>query len=92
MVTAVDTNVLSAMLAGNEKSSLRAVTMLRSASEVGEMQISPVVFAELSAAPKASHESISELLKALRIEVDWELGEEVWREAAAAFRTYAERR
>lgn len=67
----------------------------RSLSEAGNrgaLVISAPVYAELVAAPGRGVEDVDAFLSRARIEVDWELGEEVWRTAARAFRGYAERR
>jgi predicted nucleic acid-binding protein len=92
VVTAIDTNVLSALLMGTEAESTRALELLRRAAAEGELVISPIVYAELRAAPRGAEAEVMALLNALRIRVDWPMGEAVWHEAASAFRAYAERR
>lgn len=92
MVTAVDTNVLSALLSGTSEDSTRAQEALKAAADLGSLYISPVVYAELRAAPRGTEAEVQKVLASLRIEVDWRLHEDVWRVAATAFRGYAQRR
>lgn len=92
MVTAVDTNVLSALLSGGEAESERAGEALSAAADAGTLIACPIVYAELRAAPQGTEQEVAAVLAALRIELDRQLSERVWREAAAAFRAYAERR
>ena len=92
MVTALDTNVLSALLSGTAEEALTAQTKLREALEQSSLLISPVVYAELRAAPKGSEDEVQALLHDLRIDVDWHLSETSWRLAADAYRAYALRR
>ena len=88
-MTAVDTNVLSALLTGTEKSSARAVALL---SAETALLVSPVVYAELAGHPKGDEVSLKALLNALRIDVDWTLTAVTWQLAAKRYRDYAGRR
>ncbi len=91
MRTALDTNILSAILTGEPVA--QAVTIrLHSFSEIGPLIASPVVFAELSAAPGMTRERTVGLLAELGITLEWELGEAVWALAAERYGWYAARR
>jgi predicted nucleic acid-binding protein len=50
------------------------------------------VFAELVAAPGRTERFVVSFLEENTIAVDWDLSEPVWRSAARAFQSYAERR
>ena len=54
--------------------------------------ISAPVFAELLAYPKMTPHFLDRFLMDERIEVDFDLGEEIWREAGHRFAKYSERR
>ena len=92
MTTAVDTNVIVALLSGTLELSRAARKSLERASARGALVVSPPVYAELLAAPGRKTDEIDSFLSSTGIEVDWVLGELVWRTAAAAYREYAVRR
>jgi hypothetical protein len=92
VVSALDTNVLSALLSGKEKDTLKAQKLLSQAAKEGDLLISPIVYAELRAAPQGSEETLELFLKSLRIELHWQLDEAIWRQASTAYRAYAARR
>lgn len=92
MITALDTNVLVALLAGADEEASAARRSLGEARQRGGILICAPVYAELVAAPGRGEAAVDELLGRARIEVDWELDEASWRVAARAFREYAERR
>ncbi len=54
--------------------------------------VSAPVFAELSAHPLANSQFVEKFLREVSIAVDFDLGEDVWRLAAASFAAYAIRR
>lgn len=92
MSTAVDTNILAALLRGAPEESRAARASLESASHRGRVVVSAAVYAELCAAPGRDQREVDAYLASRRIQVDWDLGEAVWRSAALAYREYAERR
>ncbi len=92
MITAVDTNVLVALLGGTEEEARAARLALSGARGRGALVVSAPVYAELVAAPGRGAEAVDDFLGRARIGVDWTLSEAVWRAAATAFRGYAERR
>ncbi len=86
-ITAVDTNVLVALLAGTVGEARAAALSLDQARERGALISAPIY-----AAPGRGAEAVDTLLSRTRIGVDWVLSEGVWRSAALAYREYAERR
>lgn len=87
MRTAVDTNVFSALLSGDPDSVPDAQSALEGVGSAGPLVVSPAVYAEL-AAGRAS-EIVDDLFSDKGIEVDWHLGEKVWRDAGARYGRYA---
>ncbi len=92
MTTALDTNVIVALLSGTPELSRAARDSLEQAGSRGALVVSPPVYAKMLTAPGRKTKEIDAFLSSTGIEVDWVLGEPVWRTAAAAFREYAERR
>jgi predicted nucleic acid-binding protein len=66
--------------------------LLGRARAEGGLAISPPVYAELQAHPRASLSFVEHFLTQTSIVVDFVLEEAVWREAANAFGAYAQRR
>jgi predicted nucleic acid-binding protein len=92
LITAVDTNVLVALLAGAEEEARAARLSLNDSRGRGALVVCAPVYAELVAAPGRGAEAAEAFLSSTRIGVDWMLDEDVWRAAALAYRGYAERR
>lgn len=93
VATALDTNVLVTLLqADSEADVRRAQTALEEASARGEVLVSPVVHAELLAAPLRDEAFLEAFLKDTRIRVDWRFTRSMWRSAGLAFGGYAKRR
>lgn len=91
MRTAIDTNILSALWSG-EAGAGRIATSLGEARVHGALVISAPVYVEALAHPSITPHAVQQFLRATGIAVDFDLGEAVWREAAAGFAAYAERR
>jgi hypothetical protein len=91
MRTAIDTNILSALWSG-EAGAGRIATSLGEARVNGALVISAPVYVEALAHPSITPHAVQQFLRATGIAVDFDLGEAVWREAAAGFAAYAERR
>lgn len=87
MRTAVDTNVFSALLSGDPVSAPGARVALEKARSAGPIVISPAVYAELVAGrdPRVVDGFFSDK----DIDVDWDLGSEVWRTAGVRYGEYA---
>lgn len=92
MSSAVDTNVLVALLAGTVAESEAAREALAAAARLGAIAICPAVHAELRAMPGMAEGELDAFLADTRIETDWALPPEVWLLAGGAFAGYAERR
>jgi len=83
----VDTNVFSALFSGDPGSAPEARIALEAAAGRGQIAVSPAVYAELAAG--RSHEVVDEFFSAKGIEVNWQLGARVWREAGTRYGRYA---
>lgn len=91
MTTALDSNVISALLRGEgTETAIRRV--LNASRQQGELVICGAVHAELRAGPGITSHLLDRFLAATGIRVDWLLEEAIWRSAGAAFATYAGRR
>lgn len=91
MKVAVDSNVISALWTG-EPASPHCRTQLESARLRGGIVICAPVYCELHACPGISRGLVSDFLRDTEIVCDFEMGAEVWREAAVRFARYADRR
>jgi predicted nucleic acid-binding protein len=92
MSTALDTNVVVALLSRDHDLNLTAQKALDAAQSMGGLLISAPVFSELLAFPPRNEEFVDYFLRETRIQVDWDLTEAAWRAAGLAFRGNAERR
>ena len=92
MTSAVDTNVVVALLAGTEVETAVAQKALADAASRGAVVICAAVYAELMAMPGLAEGELDTFLEETDVGVDWSLGAAVWRDAGRAFRSYAERR
>jgi predicted nucleic acid-binding protein len=89
--TAIDTNVLSALWS-NEPLAANIARQLHEAKAHGALLITPVVYAELLAHPKASKRFADDFLADTGITVDFAWGEPVWVDAGRRFARYADQR
>jgi predicted nucleic acid-binding protein len=92
MTTSIDTNVIVALWEAEDEVSKTARDALDESMERGGLVISGVAYAELLAAPGRIEEFLDEFCENTGIEVDWEMGEAIWRAAGGAFQSYAARR
>lgn len=92
MRTAVDTNVLVDLLAGDERRARAAVAGLDAACEQGAVVVCPVVYAELLAYPGRIAQEVDDLLNTTDVHVGWDLPSSVWADAVEAFAAYGDRR
>ncbi len=91
--TALDTNVLVTLLRADLEADVRrAQYALEEASALGEILVSPVVYAELLAAPLRDEAFLEMFLKDTRIRIDEHFTYSMWRSAGLAFGGYAQRR
>ncbi|HML16740.1 MAG TPA: PIN domain-containing protein [Bryobacteraceae bacterium] len=91
MRTAIDTDIISALWVKEPTAGAARQALLRARDE-GSLAISPIVYAEICAHPGATPKFVDDFLRETAIEIDFELDEEVWREAARRFSRYAARR
>ena len=91
MRTALDTNVISALWSA-EPLADRIANVLGEANDEGGLVISPPVFAELFAHPKATQKQIEKFLSVTAITVDFDLDERVWAETGHRYARYVKRR
>jgi predicted nucleic acid-binding protein len=91
MKTAIDSNILSALWS-NEPGAVSIAEMLREASQLGVLLLSPIAYTELFAFPKATGDFIHGFLETSAIQVDMEPPTTLWPEAGRRFALYAARR
>lgn len=91
MRSAIDTNILSALL-GGEPLAVRIADFLDEGRAEGGLVISPVVYVEIRGRAGATEAFVGEFLESLRISVDWVLERDVWQLAGGRFGQYAQRR
>lgn len=92
MTTSIDTNVIIALWDADDTLHQEALEALDAALSRGSLVICGPVYAELLAAPGRTEAFVDRFCEETGIEVEWELGERVWREAGIAFQTYSVRR
>ncbi len=91
MRTALDTNVLSALLS-REASTPRILQELQSARQAGGLVISAPVYSELLAYPRADESFLTRFLDDTGILADFNLSNAVWKQAGLRYSQYAIRR
>ncbi len=91
MRTAVDTNIVSALLSAEPGANDISIALDEALGE-GSLVICGPVYAELSAYPGNSPKLLDSFLLSTGIAVDFNLGEAVWRQTALRFAKYAARR
>jgi predicted nucleic acid-binding protein len=91
MRTALDTNILSGLWSGEPVAS-RMARQLADAHARGAVVICGTIYAELLAHPSAPRDFIDDFISETGIFVDWDLGEDIWRQAGKSFAAYVRRR
>ena len=91
-MTSIDTNIISALLEGDEDLAGLAQNALVAASTRGQLLICAPVYAELIAKPGRSVASVDAFLETTHIALDWTLEPSIWRLAGSGFQIYAETR
>jgi predicted nucleic acid-binding protein len=91
MTTALDTNILSGLLADIAQSAAIAIHLDR-CSRRGSLIISPPVYAETLAHPGITVAFLKPFLAQTRVFVEFTLEESIWTEASTRFAKYASRR
>ena len=91
MLTAIDTNVISALWS-QEPAATGMKELLFAARQEGGLVVCAPVYAELLAYPSATKSFVDTFLQDTTIEVHVNLSLEVWARAGEAFSAYAQRR
>lgn len=86
----MDTNVFSALLSGDEEAVSTMQVALENAAAEGVLLVSPAVYAELVAGRDS--EVVDNFFSDTGIDVDWNLGADVWRTAGTRYGAYARAR
>ena len=92
MTSAVDTNIIVALLAGTEAETEAAQRALSEAAARGGVLICGAVYAELLATPGLGAAELDAFLAETDLEVAWSLDKAVWQAAGQAYGGYARRR
>lgn len=92
MTTAIDSNILIALWNEDDALNTLARSALDAALSRGTLVIAAPVFAELLAAPSRNEAFLDSFCRETGIQVDWDLGEPIWRLAGRAFQQYVARR
>ena len=92
MTISIDTNVIAALWKDDHSMNAVVVEMLGGLIAHEKLVVSGPVYAELMAGPLRDEASLDHFFEDTGIDVDWELDEEIWREAGRAFRAYVQRR
>jgi predicted nucleic acid-binding protein len=91
MQTALDTNILSAILS-SEPAAAAIARQLNHARAEGALLLAPAVYSELLAHPNVSESLLNRFLEDTGVAVDFLLTRAVWVEAGRRFARYARRR
>jgi predicted nucleic acid-binding protein len=91
MITAIDTNVFSAIWSW-EQSAEKAAAKLGEAKMEGALVIAPFVLSELLAYPRATVAFVHGFLEATGVSIDHKLEERIWTESGLRYARYAARR
>lgn len=91
MRTALDTNILSALWS-REPLATAIAKQLGEAKLQGALILSPVVYAELLAYPRATESFVNDFLAETGIKIDFHFEDSVWIESGRRFARYANRR
>ena len=92
MTTSIDSNVIAALWNSQDADNVAASRVLSRARKQGNLVVVGPVYSELLAGPLRDEAALDEFFARTGIVVDWEIGEDVWREAGRAYRGYAQRR
>ncbi|MGD0631655.1 MAG: type II toxin-antitoxin system VapC family toxin [Terracidiphilus sp.] len=92
MTISIDTNVIAALWKKEHAMNATAVRVLGDLAPRERLVVSGPVYAELMAGPLRDEASLDHFFEDTGIDVDWEMDEEVWREAGRAYRAYVQRR
>lgn len=91
MITALDTNIPSALWSAEPLATEIAKLLARARGDGGLIVCGPV-YAELLAYPGASQSFVDDFLQQTQVMIEFDLGDRVWREAGLRYAIYAQRR
>lgn len=92
MTTALDSNIVIALWSEDDALNVEAVRALEIASARGTLAICAPVYVEVRAFSGRTEDKLDDFLSRTGIQVEWELEERIWRDAAKAGRAYCIRR
>ncbi len=92
MTISIDANVIAALWNDQDPLNEVAARIFGDLAGHEDFVVSGPVYAELMAGPLRDEASLDMFFKDTGIEIDWVLGEEIWREAGRAYRSLAKRR
>ena len=92
MTISIDTNVIAALWKDDHSMNAVVVEMLGGLIAHEKLVVSGPVYAELMAGPLRDEASLDLFFKDTGIDVDWEMDEEIWREAGRVYRAHVQRR
>jgi predicted nucleic acid-binding protein len=91
VITAVDTNVISAIWA-NEPNASSAESLLTDCYARGPLVLCPIAYSELLCHPAIEPSGAEKLLADADVRIDCDFDQTIWREAGIRFRSYLKRR
>ncbi len=92
MTISIDTNIIAALWKQQHSMNAAVVRVLGELAAREQLVVSGPVYAELMAGPLRDEPSLDHFFADTGIDVDWEIDEEIWREAGRAYRAYVQRR
>ncbi len=92
MITAIDSNVLIALWNPSDSLNSMALNALKGQADLGGLLICGAVYAELLGFQKRTQTMVDTFLDETGIDVDWMIGEDIWRSAARSNHQYSIRR
>jgi predicted nucleic acid-binding protein len=92
MTTSIDSNIVVALWWKSHSSNSNAARLLAESRKRGALVISAPVYAELIADPNRTEGEVDDFASDTGISIDWEIDEDIWREAGKAYGSYAQRR
>lgn len=92
MTISIDTNVIAALWNSEDPFNAIAVEMLGRARTQGKLVVSAPVYSELMGGPLRDEAALDNFFAITEVAVDWNVGEEIWREAGKVYRRYIDRR
>jgi predicted nucleic acid-binding protein len=92
MTISIDSSLIAALLDDDHTMNRVAVKVLGRLSARERLVVSGIDYVELMAGRLRDEESLNLFFADTGIEIDWAMGEAMWREAGRAYRGYATRR